>query len=62
MSSVGSQEGNLDAAEASYFAELQTNLSKKSVPLPDGISRICAADAAYVRDKVVAVACLFDGG
>jgi deoxyribonuclease V len=52
----------LDAAEALFFADLQRNLSRKKEFLPKEISRICAADAAYRGDRVVAVASVFEDG
>ena len=52
----------LDAAEASFFTDLQTILSRKRRFLPREVSRICAADAAYRGDRVVAVASVFEGG
>ena len=55
-------KGPLDPAESRFFAMLQGILSKRRVPLPKEISRICAVDAAYRGDLVVAVASLFDGG
>jgi deoxyribonuclease V len=52
----------LDAAEASFFTDLQTILSRRGGFLPREVSRICAADAAYRGNRVVAVASFFDRG
>jgi len=52
----------LDPAETAFFSDLQGLLSREVVPLPDDVSRICAVDAAYEGDNVVAVASLFDHG
>lgn len=52
----------LDTAEASFFADIQRNLSRRKEFLPKEISRICGADAAYNGDRVAAVASVFDDG
>jgi deoxyribonuclease V len=51
----------LDVAEVAFFADLQRILSGKKCPFPRNVSRICAVDAAYRGDHVVAVATVFEG-
>ena len=51
----------LDAAEVTFFEDLQRILSGKMVSLPRKVSRICAVDAAYRGDRVAAVASVFEG-
>jgi len=55
-------ERALDAAEVAFFTGIQRFLSRKKEPLPKDISRICAVDAAYRGNRVVAVASIFDHG
>jgi deoxyribonuclease V len=55
-------ERSLDQAEVAFFADLQRFIRRKKTPLPKDISRICAVDAAYRGDRVVAVATVFDRG
>jgi deoxyribonuclease V len=52
----------LDEAEVGFFAALQKVLWKKRKLLPRRVARICAADAAYDGDNVVAVASVFENG
>lgn len=52
----------LDAAETTFFGDLQRLLFRKKIVLPKEISRICAVDAAYRGDRVVAVASVFEEG
>ena len=52
----------LDPAETEFFEDLQINLARRKRPFPKKVSRICAVDAAYSGDRVVAVASLFDAG
>jgi deoxyribonuclease V len=52
----------LDPAETVFFGDLLGLLSREKVSLPRDVQRICAVDAAYLGDCVVAVASLFDGG
>ena len=56
------QKRPLDPAEATFFADLQRLLRKNEVPFPKVISRICAVDAAYRSNRVVASASVFDNG
>jgi deoxyribonuclease V len=51
----------VDPAEAAYFSNLQKVLTNRKAALPKDVSRICAVDAAYRGDRVVAVASLFEG-
>lgn len=51
----------LDAAEVAFFADLQRIVSRRKHPFPKSVQRVCAADAAYGGDRVVAVATLFEG-
>jgi deoxyribonuclease V len=53
------QHQGLDGAEAAFFARLQTFVHAKAKPVPTKISRVCAVDAAYRGDDVVAVASVF---
>jgi deoxyribonuclease V len=53
-------EPSLDEAEVAFFADLQRLIRRKRVSLPENVSRICAVDAAYRGDRVVAVASVFD--
>jgi deoxyribonuclease V len=53
---------SLDPAEVAFFAEVQRILSRRRVLLPKNLSKICAVDAAYGGDVVVAVASLFEDG
>ena len=53
---------SLDPAEVAFFAEVQRILSRRRVLLPKNISKVCAVDAAYSDDVVVAVASLFEDG
>ena len=57
-----SPKRKLDPAETAFFSDLQLLLSKEKASLPHDVSRICAVDAAYQGDNVVAVASLFDHG
>ncbi len=57
-----SPEPTLDGAETAFFADLQGLLFSKKRPLPQKISRICAVDAAYRGDAVVAVATVYEDG
>jgi deoxyribonuclease V len=57
-----SPEQKLDPAEIAFFGDLQRLLLREKVSLPRGVSKICAVDAAYQGDRVVAVASLFDHG
>ncbi|HME18808.1 MAG TPA: endonuclease V [Nitrososphaerales archaeon] len=52
----------LDPAEAAFFASLQGILYRRKVAFPRTLSRICAVDAAYSGDRIVAVASLFRDG
>ncbi len=52
----GADRGGLDKAEITFFADLQDLLSAREKPTPKRISRICAVDAYYSRNNVVAVA------
>jgi deoxyribonuclease V len=52
---------SLDAAEVAFFADLQKTFSGKKLTLPKSVSSVCAADAAYSGDRVVAVAAVFRG-
>jgi deoxyribonuclease V len=52
----------LDPAETAFFADVQKLLHREKTLLPRDISRICAVDAAYRDDQVVAVASLFVHG
>jgi deoxyribonuclease V len=52
----------LDHAEIAFFAELQKFIHRKKIPLLRNVSKICAVDAAYHGDRVVAVASVFDRG
>jgi deoxyribonuclease V len=52
----------IDPAEAVYFSNLQRVLTNRRVALPESVSRICAVDAAYRDDCVIAVASLMEGG
>jgi deoxyribonuclease V len=52
----------LDAAEATFFGDVQKILFKRKQRLPKVVSRICSVDAAYRDDDVVAVASLFEDG
>lgn len=45
-----------------FFSDVQRTLSRKKAPLPKRVSRICAVDAAYRGEYVVAVASVFDSG
>ena len=47
---------NLDEAEAAFFASLQRLMRARARPIPKRVSRICAVDASYSSNKVVAVA------
>jgi len=53
---------DLDEAETEFFAALQKLLSEEGKPLPRHIAKICAVDAAYDGDRVVAAASVFDEG
>ena len=52
----------LDPAEILFLTDLQSILSKNKVLLPKTISRVCAVDAAYRGERVVAVASVYEGG
>ena len=52
----------LDPAEIAFFTDVQKLLHREETLLPGNILRICAVDAAYHNDRVVAVASLFDHG
>jgi deoxyribonuclease V len=52
----------LDAAEVAFFADLQRIVSRRNTRCPKDVMRICAADAAYGGDHVVAVASVFEDG
>lgn len=45
-----------------FFADLQELLHRDKVPLSKVVSRICAVDAAYRGNRVVATASVFDNG
>jgi len=50
-------------AEVDFFIDIQKILHReRETNLPKSLSRICAVDAAYDTDCVVAVASVFDGG
>jgi deoxyribonuclease V len=51
----------LDPAEVSFFGDLQRFIRRKEASLPKDVSRICAVDAAYRGDRVVAAASVFEG-
>ncbi|HYC11650.1 MAG TPA: endonuclease V [Nitrososphaerales archaeon] len=55
-------KAEIDPAEVAFFTELQRILSRGRILLPGNLSRICAVDAAYSGDLVVAVASLFEDG
>jgi len=55
-------KGRPDPAEVAFFARVQNILSEKTARLSKKLSRICAVDAAYSGDLVVAVASLFEEG
>jgi deoxyribonuclease V len=55
-------KGRPDPAEVAFFAKLQEILSRRSVRFPRELSRVCAVDAAYSGDFIVAVASLFEDG
>lgn len=52
----------LDAAEVAFFGEIQKMLFARRAFVPEEVSRICAVDAAYRDDRVIAVASLFEDG
>lgn len=52
----------VDSAELAFFADLQTLMSPKRRALLKGTSGVCAIDAAYRGDDVVAVAAVFRDG
>jgi deoxyribonuclease V len=57
-----SPKQRLHPAETAFFGDLLGLISREKVSLPHDVSRICAVDAAYQGDSVVAVASLFDHG
>lgn len=52
----------LDQSEITFFEDVQRFLNRKRTPLPKEISRICAVDAAYSGNRVVAVASVLERG
>ena len=56
------QKMRLDDAELRFFADLQRLIYRERTSLPRKVERICAVDASYGRDTVVAVATEFAEG
>jgi deoxyribonuclease V len=52
----------LDPAEAAFFSDLQSILSKRPLALSRDLIRICGVDAAYDGDRIFAAASLFESG
>ena len=56
------EPGQLDDAETDFFSSIQSLLSRRNLVLPRRIRTICAVDAAYRGNRVVAVATEFIEG